>query len=147
MILVLFGQPHSGKSTLAKYLKAYLKDSNIVYSHVDGDELRSLFKNKDYSKEGRIKNLQKASDIAHYLSSVTQVVILSLVYPYKEAREYLNELNSEVIWVYLHYEGKRGREEYHVEDFDKPEDVDLILDTSSENEIVSALRILKLITK
>jgi adenylylsulfate kinase-like enzyme len=147
MILVLFGQPHSGKSTLAKYLKAYLKDSNIVYSHVDGDELRSLFKNKDYSKEGRIKNLQKASDIAHYLSSVTQVVILSLVYPYKEAREYLNELNSEVIWVYLHYEGERGREEYHVEDFDKPEDVDLILDTSSENEIVSALRILKLITK
>lgn len=147
MILVLFGQPHSGKSTLAKYLKAYLKDSNIVYSHVDGDELRSLFKNKDYSKEGRIKNLQKASDIAHYLSSVTQVVILSLVYPYKEAREYLNELNSEVMWVYLHYEGERGREEYHVEDFDKPEDADLVLDTSSENEIVSALRILKLITK
>ena len=147
MILVLFGQPHSGKSTLAKYLKAYLKDSNIVYSHVDGDELRLLFKNKDYSKEGRIKNLQKASDIAHYLSSVTQVVILSLVYPYKEARDYLNELNSEVMWVYLHYEGKRGREEYHVEDFDKPEDADLALDTSSENEIVSALKILKLITK
>lgn len=147
MILVLFGQPHSGKSTLAKYLKVYLKDSNIVYSHVDGDELRSLFKNKDYSKEGRIKNLQKASDIAHYLSSVTQVVILSLVYPYKEAREYLNELNSEVMWVYLHYEGERGREEYHVEDFDKPEDADLVLDTSSENEIVSALKILKLIIK
>jgi adenylylsulfate kinase-like enzyme len=147
MILVLFGQPHSGKSTLAKYLKGYLKDSNIVYSHVDGDELRSLFKNKDYSKEGRIKNLQKASDIAHYLSSVTQVVILSLVYPYKEAREYLNELNSEVMWVYLHYEGERGREEYHVEDFDKPEDADLVLDTSSENEIVSALKILKLIIK
>jgi len=147
MILVLFGQPHSGKSTLAKYLKAYLKDSNIVYSHVDGDELRLLFKNKDYSKEGRIKNLQKASDIAHYLSSVTQVVILSLVYPYKEAREYLNELNSEVMWVYLHYQGERGREEYHVEDFDKPEDADLVLDTSSENEIVSALKILKLITK
>lgn len=147
MILVLFGQPHSGKSTLAKYLKAYLKDSNIVYSHVDGDELRSLFKNKDYSKEGRIKNLQKASDIGHYLSSVIQVVILSLVYPYKEAREYLNELNSEVMWVYLHYEGERGREEYHVEDFDKPEHADLVLDTSSENEIVSALKILKLITK
>lgn len=147
MILVLFGQPHSGKSTLAKYLKAYLKDSNIVYSHIDGDELRSLFKNTDYSKQGRINNLQKASDIAHYLSSVTPVVILSLVYPYSEAREYLDSLNSEVLWVYLHYTGNRGREEYHVEDFDIPTDVDMTIDTSEENEIVSALKILKLITK
>jgi len=147
MIVVLFGQPHSGKSTLAKYLKAYLKDSNTVYSHVDGDELRTLFKNTDYSKQGRINNLQKASDISHYLSSVTSVVILSLVYPYKEAREYLDSLNSEVLWVYLHYKGERGREEYHVKDFDEPTNTDLIIDTSEENEIVSALKILKLIKK
>ena len=59
MIVVLFGQPCSGKTTLAKELKAY---------NVDGDKLRTIFTNKDYSKEGRIKNLNRASDIAHYLN-------------------------------------------------------------------------------
>ena len=59
MIVVLFGQPCSGKTTLAKELKAY---------NIDGDKLRTVFTNKDYSKEGRIKNLNRASDIAHYLN-------------------------------------------------------------------------------
>jgi adenylylsulfate kinase len=79
MIIVLFGQPHSGKSTLAAELDAH---------NIDGDKLRELFSNKDYSREGRIKNLNRASDIAHYLNSVGEPVVLSLVYPYKEARDY-----------------------------------------------------------
>ena len=90
MIIVLFGQPHCGKSTLANILKEKLSLSNI-----DGDDLRDLFKNKDYSREGRIRNLNRASDIAHYLNSTTDKdVILALVYPYKEAREYLNSLEK-----------------------------------------------------
>ena len=101
MITVLFGQPHSGKSTIAKQLKGH---------NIDGDNLRELFSNKDYSKEGRIKNLD----------SIGYNVILSLVYPYKEAREYLNNLCNEVKWIYLTYDEKRGRESFHVEDFDYP---------------------------
>lgn len=111
MITVLFGQPHSGKSTIAKQLKGH---------NIDGDNLRELFSNKDYSKEGRIKNLNRASDIAIYLDSLGYSVILSLVYPYKEAREYLNNLCNEVKWIYLTYDEKRGRESFHVEDFDYP---------------------------
>jgi hypothetical protein len=43
---------------------------------------------------------------------------MSLVYPYKEARDYLNSLVPDVKWVYLHYAGERGREEFHVKDFE-----------------------------
>ena len=111
MVTVLFGQPHSGKSTIAKQLKGH---------NIDGDNLRHLFSNKDYSREGRIKNLNRASDIAIYLDSLGYNVILSLVYPYKESREYLNSLCNEVKWIYLTYEEKRGRESFHVEDFDYP---------------------------
>jgi adenylylsulfate kinase-like enzyme len=110
MIIVLFGQPHSGKTTLAQQL-----ESNY---HIDGDHLRTMFKNKDYSKQGRINNLNRASDIATYLHYNGNDVIMSLVYPYKEARDYLNSLVPDVIWVYLHYEGERGREEFHVKDFE-----------------------------
>jgi adenylylsulfate kinase-like enzyme len=124
MIIVLFGQPCSGKSTIAKQLAIY---------NIDGDKLRELFSNKDYSKEGRIKNLNRASDIAHYLNnSIENVKIgLSLVYPYKEARDYLNSLSQEVKWIYLTYEGERGREDFHAKDFEQPiEEKVLHLDTS-----------------
>lgn len=133
MIIVLFGQPHSGKSTLASILTAKLPADNI-----DGDELRELFVNKDYSREGRIKNLNRASDIAHYMNHKNRQyvhVVLSLVYPYKEARDYLNSLTDDVIWVYLHYEGERGREKFHVKDFelDLLEENVLSLNTSRLN--------------
>lgn len=112
MILVLFGQPHSGKTTIAKELPEF--------KNIDGDALRELFTNKDYSREGRIRNLNRASDIAHYLHSQNNDVSLSLVYPYKEARDYLNSLNEDVYWIYLCYTSKRGRESFHVKDFEEP---------------------------
>jgi len=122
MIIVLFGQAHSGKSTLAKELGHY---------NIDGDKLRELFKNKDFSREGRMKNLNRASDIAYYVQSYAPNVTLSLMYPYKEARDYLNSLTEEVRWIYLTYEGERGREAFHAKDFEQPiEEKVLHLDTS-----------------
>ena len=129
MIIVLFGQPHSGKSTIANEILA----RTTSFINIDGDELRKLFVNKDYSREGRVKNLNRASDIAHFLNSIRNNVILSLVYPYKEARDYLNSLTKDVAWIYLHYTGERGREEFHVKDFelDLLEENVLSLDTSA----------------
>ena len=128
MITVLFGQPCSGKTTLANKLAADF--------YIDGDHLRNMFKNKDYSKQGRINNLNRASDIATYLHYNGNKVVLSLVYPYQEARDYLNSLVSGVFWVYLTYEGERGREANHVADFDLPyyDDLNVMIDTSTTSE-------------
>jgi hypothetical protein len=79
-----------------------------------------MFKNKDFSREGRIKNNNRASDIATYLESFGDTVIISLVYPYKETRDYLNSICDDVKWIYLHYAGERGREQFHVQDFEFP---------------------------
>lgn len=128
MIIALFGQPHSGKSTIANDILKH----TTTFTNIDGDKLRELFVNKDYSREGRIKNLNRASDIAHFLNSTGTNVILSLVYPYKEAREYLNSLTKDVYWVYLTYSGERGRENFHVKDFEEPVGESILhLDTSS----------------
>ena len=128
MIIALFGQPHSGKSTIANEILAH----TTSFVNIDGDKLRELFVNKDYSREGRMKNLNRASDIAHFLNSTGSNVILSLVYPYKETRNYLRSLTDDVYWIYLTYKGERGRESFHVQDFDEPVDEDILhLDTSS----------------
>ena len=131
MIVVLFGQPHSGKSTIAKVL------GNTF--NVDGDQLREVFANKDYSREGRIKNLNRASDIAHFMNSMGVNVVLSLVYPYKEARDYLNSLTTDVKWIYLTYNGERGREGFHVKDFDVPSPEEALHINTSENTFEQTL--------
>jgi adenylylsulfate kinase-like enzyme len=135
MITVLFGQPHSGKTTLATQLQANF--------YIDGDHLRQMFQNKDYSKQGRINNLNKASDIATYLHYNGNDVVLSLVYPYKECRDYLNSLVSDVKWIYLTYDNERGREQFHVEDFEYPKHNEVLyLNTTliKENDCINQIK-------
>ena len=84
MIYWLTGQPGSGKTVLADLLK------NKVLPHayrIDGDEMRELFSNKDYSEEGRRYNIDVAQKIAHYLHNQGKDVIVSLVSPYLDQRE------------------------------------------------------------
>jgi adenylylsulfate kinase-like enzyme len=129
MIVVLFGQPNCGKTTLATELSKHLADSEVI----DGDRFRELFKNTDYSKEGRMTNLKKACDIAFYLhqNKLKSNIILSMVFPYVEVREYLKSLHPKTHFFFLTYQEPRGRENYHVEDFDYPKAAEnaVILDT------------------
>jgi adenylylsulfate kinase-like enzyme len=131
MITVFFGQPNSGKTTLArKYAMALeLENTYIALEKIDGDNIRDLFLNGDYSKEGRIKNINRISDIAYYLQcTLMNEVVVSAVYPYKECRDYLNILNKNtpfsepILWVYLYHTDIRERDNYAVADFDTIED-------------------------
>ena len=140
MIVAFFGQPCSGKTTLCKHFFGYIKQNLPIKCHyMDGDKFRYVFSNKDYSREGRLKNLKLACDVAHYEHSLNDVVLMSFVFPYKEVRDYLREQNPNVIFIYLEYFpeiDKRGREDYHVEDFEIPkvEEVELMLNTTAMDE-------------
>ena len=141
MITVLFGQPHSGKSTIANELI----NRGILNSpvNIDGDKLRELFKNKDFSREGRMKNLNRASDIAVFLNSSGNDVVLSLLYPYREARDYLNSLCNDINWIYLTYNGTRGRESFHATDFEIPSSNEALSINTSEFTLDECVNIIK----
>lgn len=136
MIVVFFGQPCSGKTTLCKEFYSWMRDYLPVRIHyMDGDKFRGIFRNKDYSKQGRIANLNLASNIAKYERSLNEVVLMAFVFPYEECRAFLDTLEKKVMWVYLHYDKSneiRGREDFWVDDFEVPNssEYDLILDTS-----------------
>ena len=66
---------------------AHLEAQGLVVHHVDGDDLRALTVNADYSRVGRENNIRKAQTIAQFLQSKGQTVVVSLVAPYRTLRE------------------------------------------------------------
>ena len=80
-IIWLTGQPGSGKTTLANALIEKLSqvDSSLKTISVDGDDLRDVLTNKDYSEAGRRNNISTAISITKYLQSKNFLVIASLV--------------------------------------------------------------------
>ena len=135
MIFWFTGQPGSGKTTLAIQLISHFKneDSDIKIINIDGDDLRNINKNKDYSKEGRIKNISTAISIIRFLCNKGYTCVVSIVAPYKFLRD---ELKSEFtfIEIYLHTQEIRGREEFFAKDYELPVDPNaLFLDTGELN--------------
>ena len=114
MIYVLYGQPGSGKTTLSKLLAEYLDTPHII----DGDNLRDLFINHDYSREGRKLNIMRANTIATFLSKTRdRPVILALVNPYQDLRDDLM-LHNKYVQTILLTSTRDLRKEYHVKDFE-----------------------------
>ena len=140
MIIWLTGQPGAGKTTLAKSIME-LRFFTDWY-HIDGDDIRELFDNKDYSKEGRMKNVQLAQQIAQYLHSKGQNVLVSLVSPYKEQREaFKTKLENAIKEVYVHTSEIRGREQFFVDDYEPPTEnyIDMCTDNITVAECVEKI--------
>ena len=144
MIYYLIGQPHAGKTTLSKLLKQHLYPQNII--QIDGDDLRDIFQNKDYSEEGRRNNIRRAQDIAMFLNAKGIDVIMSLVSPYKDLRDELKE-KSDVVEVYIHTTDVRGREGFHVENYEKPTEDFIDLDSTGVSELKSLGELINKIKK
>ena len=128
MIFWFTGQPGSGKTTLGKALLEKLDDS----FHIDGDDLRGLSANADYSEQGRISNIRTAQSIAMYLDNKGQNVVISVVAPYRWLREEFKERHN-VNEIYLHTTEIRGREHFFAEDYEIPLSNFLEIDTTNKS--------------
>ena len=138
MIYWFTGQPGSGKTVLANLLK----EKYLPHAYrIDGDEMRELFTNKDYSIKGRITNVDAAQKIAHYLHNQGKDVIVSSVSPYLDQREEFKDIMEwQMQEIFVHYdlsEELRGRENYHVLQFQQPTldyiDIDTTYDAPEES--------------
>tara|TARA_X000000368_G_scaffold81982_1_gene61869 strand:+ start:937 stop:1392 length:456 start_codon:yes stop_codon:yes gene_type:complete len=127
----LTGQPASGKTTLANLLIKKLPEiyPNHLYFNIDGDDLRDLFQNKDYSRKGREANIRLGMSIAAYLINKGSIPIVSLVSPYRKLREEFKS-KYKVLEIYLHTTEIRGRENYFVKNYEAPKDSFLDMDTT-----------------
>ena len=130
MIYWFTGQPGAGKTVLAKSLNVKYFENKAF--HVDGDDLREIFDNKDYSEVGRRKNIELAQHLAHFLHNKGQNVVVSLVSPYKDQRENFKEkMGDNIKEIYVHTTEIRGRENFHVENYQQPTENYLDIDTTN----------------
>jgi len=147
MIYWFTGQPAHGKTTLAKKLYKYHKDifeNKIKCICIDGDDLRETFNNKDYSEEGRRKNIKLAQDLALFLHEKGYDVYVSLVTPFRDMREnFKSKLNSEIKEFYVYCSKERQREMYKVKDYQPPKDNFVLIDTTEDSIEQSLYKILQ----
>lgn len=137
MIINITGQAGAGKTTIANRLTQSVKNPIVI----DGDELRDIFKNKDYSEDGRRRNITNAYNIARFLEAKGYTPIIALISPYLDLREELKS-QTEVIEVYLYTDQIRGREQFFAQNYESPQDNFLFVDTS--NPIDACLREIKM---
>jgi len=139
MIYWFTGQPAHGKTVLANMLKEELPNA----FRIDGDEMRELFTNKDYSINGRVVNVGTAQKIAHYLHNQGHNVIVSLVAPYVDQREDFKKLigTENMVEFYVHTSEPRERDHFKAIAYTPPisdyVDIDTTHDTPEQSfEIV-----------
>ena len=68
--------------------------------------------------------------------------MVSLVSPYRDQREEF-KFNTSVIEIYVHTTEDRGREQYHVIDYEPPLENFIDIDTTIKNETDSYYELLK----
>ena len=139
MIYWFTGQPCAGKTTLANLLK---KEKPGAY-RIDGDDLRELFSNKDYSIKGRVENVGTAQRIAHYLHNQGKDVIVSLVSPYIDQREeFKTLLGSNIKEIYVHTTEPRERDHFKAIAYTPPFSNFIDIDTTYDSPADSFKKIL-----
>jgi adenylylsulfate kinase len=115
--------------------------------HIDGDDLRDLFDNKDYSEVGRRKNIELAQQISEYLHNKGKHLFVSLVSPYKDQRDKFKlKMGNNLIEVYVHTTEIRGRESFFVQDYEPPTEnyIDVCTDNITIEECINKILDLKL---
>lgn len=133
-IVWLTGQPGSGKTVLGQMLVQYYEKQKRKVVFIDGDDLREKTGNFDYTPDGRNKNITNAQMLARYLYKSGYTVVVSLVAPYRDLREeFKKEFGSLMTEIYVHCEDIRGREEYHVANYEQPLNNFLDVDTTNDN--------------
>jgi len=144
-ILWLTGLPCSGKTTIS------LASSNLMLAeHIDGDDLREILNNSDFSEESRKNQMLSAAYIADRLSRYS-LTYVSLISPFEETRNFLKEKYPQIKEIYIKCSLKKCIErdtkgmyklalENKITDFtginspyEEPTDPDLIINTQEKD--------------
>ena len=133
-VIWLTGQPGAGKTTIGNKIHRYIEqqcDKKTVV--VDGDDIRLLFDNKDYTIEGRQKNILFVQQLVDFLVKNDILPIVCLVSPFRNLRE-ITKTKYDTLELYMVCNKIRCRENFHVDYYEQPLKNYISLDTTIKSE-------------
>ena len=86
-VLWFTGLSGSGKSTIADRVHRGMQESSIKVERLDGDEIRAVFPDTGFDRTGRMDHIARVGYLASVLERNGICTIVSLISPYREARE------------------------------------------------------------
>jgi adenylylsulfate kinase len=129
MIYWITGQSGAGKTTLSNWMVAELNPTAFT---IDGDELRDVFINKDYSVEGRKKNVELAQNIAKFINSKGLDVIVSLISPLREQREqFKTDMGNDIVEIFVKCDDIRST---YTTTYEEPQQDFILINTNNTND-------------
>lgn len=152
MIYWFTGQPAAGKTVLGKKLHKFLQTEKRNWRksvfHVDGDHLREIYQNKDYSENGRRLNITNAQALVEYLHKCECDVVVSLVAPYLDLREsFKDKFGDDIVEIYVHTTQARERDHFHVANYEPPQINFIDVDTTKDSPDNSFSKLINHLTK
>jgi adenylyl-sulfate kinase len=98
----LTGLSSSGKTTLARIVHDRLRSLGYRVILLDGDEIRRhLCSDLGFSKQDRDENVRRVGYVAELLAGTGVIVLVSLISPYRAAREEQRSRMKRFVEVYV----------------------------------------------
>ena len=150
-VLWFTGLSGSGKSTIADRVHRGLQAHGIKVERLDGDEIRAVFPDTGFDRAGRMAHIARVGYLASVLERNGVCTIVSLISPYREARDNVRKRCGRYIEVYvstplevceardvkgLYSRARQGeiRGFTGIDDpYEEPERPELVIDTSRQN--------------
>lgn len=82
-IILVFGLPGSGKTTMSRNISV-----GLDATHINADDVREKFKDWDFSEGGRLRQARRMKKLADEVK--TEYIVLDFVCPKKELRSLIN---------------------------------------------------------
>ena len=96
------GLPACGKTTAAAAVCSELRKRGLKVEHLDSHDVRALFPETGFSREEVDGHIGRVGHVVSMLEKQGVVVAASFVSPYHESREFVRDLCSHFIEIYLH---------------------------------------------
>jgi adenylyl-sulfate kinase len=97
----LTGLSGSGKSTIASELVKYFEKNSISYVLLDGDQIRKVIKETGFDYYSRRKHNLNVAYMASLFEKQGNVVIVSLISPYRDVRDECRAICNNFIEVFV----------------------------------------------
>ncbi len=164
----LTGLSGSGKTSLAVNLEKYLHDKGFVTEIFDGDNIRSgINSDLDFTDEGRRENIRRVAEISKLFIDCGIIVISCFISPTKEIRNLAKNIIGENDFVEvfvdvpfeiceqrdvkgLYKKARNGEVKNFTgmdSSYEKPENPDITIDTSTQNKEESTQILLNKVLK